>query len=104
MAAPDQANGHRKRKLETAGSVPGTTCFRRLRQELDTSLSIIQNDLPNRTSTGTLKKPTVIDRGWKNWSLHDLQDQRKIILGGSHALTQRNEARVRAASIGNANL
>src|SRR5712672_1678963 len=33
------------------------------------------NDLPNRTSTGILKKPTVIDRAWENWSLHALQDQ-----------------------------
>jgi hypothetical protein len=33
------------------------------------------NDLPNRSSTGIQKKPTVIDRAWENWSLHDLQDQ-----------------------------
>jgi hypothetical protein len=33
------------------------------------------NDLPNRSSTGILKKSTVIDRAWENWSLHDLQDQ-----------------------------
>ncbi|WP_154073483.1 hypothetical protein [Bradyrhizobium erythrophlei] len=33
------------------------------------------NDLPNRSSTGILKKPTVIDPAWENWSLHDLQDQ-----------------------------
>jgi hypothetical protein len=31
------------------------------------------NDLPNRTSTGILKKPTVIDRASENCSLHDLK-------------------------------
>jgi hypothetical protein len=33
------------------------------------------NDLPNRNSTGILKKPAGIDRAWEHWSLHDLQDQ-----------------------------
>jgi hypothetical protein len=46
------------------GSMTGTTCFRRLCQEPDTSLPVI-NDLPNRTSPGILKNPTVIDRAWE---------------------------------------
>jgi hypothetical protein len=42
MGSTDQANGHRNTNRETAGSEPGTICFHRLRQEPDTSLSVIQ--------------------------------------------------------------
>jgi hypothetical protein len=46
------------------------------------------NDLPNRTSTGILKKPTVIDRAWENWSLHDVQDQKS----GSLSMPSRRQS------------
>jgi hypothetical protein len=64
------------------------------------------DDLPNRISTGIPKKPTVIDRdlGKLVGSTTFKIKQPKIILGGSHALTQRNDALARTTSIGNANL
>jgi hypothetical protein len=63
------------------------------------------NDPPNRTSTGILKKPTVIDRAWETGRYTTFKiKQSKIILGGSHALTKRNDTRARTTSNGSANL
>jgi len=48
-----------------------------------------QTDLLNRTSTGILKKPTVIDRAWETGRSATFKiKEPKIILGGSHALTK----------------
>jgi hypothetical protein len=60
------------------------------------------NDLPNRTSTGILKNPTVIDRAWETGRSTTLQVQKNP--GACHALKERIDARARTASIGSANL
>jgi hypothetical protein len=60
-------------------------------------------DLPNRPSTGILKKPTVIDRAWETGRSTTFKIE-QTDLGACHALQQRIGARARTASIGNANL
>ena len=53
------------------------------------------NDLLNRTSTGILEKPTVIDRAWET-GRNDLQDQTiKKYWEVSHVFTKRIHARAR---------
>jgi hypothetical protein len=61
--------------------------------------------LPNRTSTGILKKPNVTDRAGKLVAPRPSRSNNQNNLGRfSHALTKRNDARVQTTSIGSANL
>jgi hypothetical protein len=93
-----------KRKLKTVGSATGTFRF-----AIYVRNRTHRHRLSKRSTEPDFnrhpEKPTVIDRAWEAGRFTTFKiKQPKIILGGSHALTQRNDARVRTASIGNANL
>jgi hypothetical protein len=51
--------------LETSGSEAGTICLRRLCQEPDTSLSVIQRSTKPGLRPASAEKRTVIDRAWE---------------------------------------